>query len=92
MNAGTSTTKRALKPKPSNRKGKASARKVFVKNIIREVAGQAPYERRLMELLRNGQDKKARRTAKQRLGTLRRAKRKVDELTNIIAEQRRTAH
>jgi large subunit ribosomal protein L36e len=39
---------------------------------------------------RNGQDKKARKMAKNRLGTLKRGKRKVDHLTNVIAEQRRT--
>ena len=52
MDRGYPTTKRALKPRPSQRKGKPSKRRVFVKNIIREVAGHAPYERRLIELLR----------------------------------------
>lgn len=52
LSKGHPTTLRTLKPKPSNRKGKASQRKTFVKNIVREVAGHAPYERRLMELLR----------------------------------------
>lgn len=49
---GFPTTKRELKPKPSSRKGKASKRHDFVKNVVAEVAGQAPYERRLIELLR----------------------------------------
>jgi hypothetical protein len=39
--------------------------------------------------LRNSKDKKARKLTKKRLGTLKRAKRKVEELTGIIAEQRR---
>ena len=49
---GTSTTKRETRARPSQRKGKSSKRHDFVKNIVREVAGNAPYERRLMELLR----------------------------------------
>ncbi|KAK9896481.1 ribosomal protein L36e [Cystobasidium minutum MCA 4210] len=92
LNKGRPTTLRTLKAKPSNRVGKASKRASFVKSLVQEVVGQAPYERRIMELLRNGQDKKARRMAKRRLGTLRRGKRKVDELTGIIAEQRRAGH
>ena len=50
----------------------------------------APYERRVIELLRNSKDKRARKLAKKRLGTFGRAKRKVDEMTKVIAESRRT--
>jgi large subunit ribosomal protein L36e len=52
----------------------------------------APYERRVIELLRNSKDKRARKLAKKRLGTFGRAKKKVDELQRVIAESRRTAH
>ncbi|GAA5898287.1 hypothetical protein JCM6882_000121 [Rhodosporidiobolus microsporus] len=89
LNKGHPTTVIAKVNKPSNRKGKQSARSAFVKSVVREVAGFAPYERRVMELIRNSKDKKARKLTKKRLGTLRRAKRKVDELTGVIAEQRR---
>jgi large subunit ribosomal protein L36e len=44
-----------------------SEKKVFVRNIIREVAGFAPYEKRIMELLRNSKDKKARKLTKKRV-------------------------
>ncbi|KDE02275.1 50S ribosomal protein L36e [Microbotryum lychnidis-dioicae p1A1 Lamole] len=91
INKGHPTTIIPKAPKPSNRKGKQSNRQAFVKSIVREVAGFAPYERRVMELIRNSKDKKARKLTKKRLGTLRRAKRKVDELTGVIAEQRRHA-
>jgi large subunit ribosomal protein L36e len=57
--------------------------------LIREVVGFAPYERRVMELLKNSKDKRARKLAKRRLGTLLRAKRKVEELNNILVESRR---
>ncbi|KAJ0132304.1 Kinesin light chain 1 [Fusarium oxysporum f. sp. albedinis] len=52
----------------------------------------APYERRVIELLRNSKDKRARKLAKKRLGTFGRAKAKVDELQRVIAEARRTGH
>ncbi|KAH0542249.1 60S ribosomal protein L36 [Glutinoglossum americanum] len=52
----------------------------------------APYERRVIELLRNSKDKRARKLAKKRLGTFGRAKRKVDELQRVIAESKRAGH
>jgi large subunit ribosomal protein L36e len=63
----------------------------FVRDLVREVVGFAPYEKRIMELLKNSNDKRAKRLAKKRLGTFGRAKRKVDELSNVIAESRRAA-
>ncbi|KAJ3416266.1 hypothetical protein HDV05_002556 [Chytridiales sp. JEL 0842] len=92
LNKGHVTTSRAQKPKPSNRKGALSKRTKFVRDLVREVVGFAPYERRVMELLKNSRDKRARRLAKRRLGTFQRAKKKVEELSNVIAESRRTAH
>ncbi|CCX05046.1 ribosomal protein L36e [Pyronema domesticum] len=85
-------TARDPKAKVSRRKGQASKRTTFVREIVKEVAGLSPYERRVIELLRNSKDKRARKLAKKRLGTYGRAKRKVDELTNVIAESRRAAH
>ncbi|KZT53378.1 ribosomal protein L36e [Calocera cornea HHB12733] len=75
--------------KPSHRKGVQSEKTKFVRSVVREVAGFAPYERRVLELLRNSKDKKARKLTKKRLGTLLRSKRKLEELTNVIAESRR---
>ncbi|GAP83448.2 putative 60S ribosomal protein L36 [Rosellinia necatrix] len=59
---------------------------------VREVMGLAPYERRVIELLRNSKDKRARKLAKKRLGSFQRGKKKVDELQRVIAESRRVAH
>ncbi|KAG0167551.1 60S ribosomal protein L36 [Apophysomyces sp. BC1034] len=89
INKGHITTRRELKPKPSYRKGASSKRNVFVKSIVREVAGFAPYERRVMELIKNSKDKRAKKLTKKRLGTFVRAKKKIDELTAVIAESRR---
>ncbi|KAJ3108517.1 60S ribosomal protein L36 [Phlyctochytrium bullatum] len=91
LNKGHQTTKRTLKEKPSSRKGRLGKRTKFVRDLVREVVGFAPYERRVMELLKNSKDKRARRLAKRRLGTFGRAKRKVEELSNVIAETRRAA-
>ncbi|TKA72791.1 60S ribosomal protein L36 [Friedmanniomyces simplex] len=92
LNAGHKVTPRQPKPRVSRMKGHLSKRTSFVRDIVKEVAGHAPYERRVIELLRNSKDKRARKLAKKRLGTFGRAKRKVDEMTKVIAESRRTGH
>ncbi len=91
LNKGHVVTPRVQAQKPSERKGRLSKRTKFVRSLIREVAGFAPYEKRVMELLKNSKDKRARRLAKKRLGTFGRAKSKVDELSTVIAESRRAA-
>ncbi|KAJ1788663.1 ribosomal protein L36 [Coemansia sp. RSA 2399] len=89
-NSGHITARRELKPRASNAKSNnKSKHNEFVRNLIREVSGYSPYERRMMELLKNSRDKRARKLGKKRLGTMRRAKRKVDELSNILAAARR---
>ncbi|MCJ1253157.1 60S ribosomal protein L36 [Lignoscripta atroalba] len=92
LNHGHKTTLRDVKPRISRTKGHLSKRTAFVREIVKEVSGLAPYERRVIELLRNSKDKRARKLAKKRLGTFGRAKRKVDELQRVIAESRRAAH
>ncbi|KAF2876230.1 ribosomal protein L36e [Massariosphaeria phaeospora] len=92
LNHGHKVTPRTPAARISRRKGHLSKRTAFVREITREVAGLAPYEKRVIELLRNSKDKRARRLAKKRLGTFGRAKRKVEEMTNIIAESRRAGH
>lgn len=61
----------------------------FIRGLVREVMGFAPYERRILELLKNSKEKRARKLAKKRLGTLLRAKRKIEELNAVIVESRR---
>ncbi|CAJ0546303.1 probable 60S ribosomal protein L36 [Fusarium torulosum] len=92
LNKGHKTTRRVVKPRVSRTKGHLSKRTAFVREVVKEVAGLAPYERRVIELLRNSKDKRARKLAKKRLGTFGRAKAKVDELQRVIAESRRTGH
>ncbi|UPK97824.1 hypothetical protein LCI18_008759 [Fusarium solani-melongenae] len=92
LNKGHKTTPRVVKPRVSRTKGHLSKRTAFVREVVKEVAGLAPYERRVIELLRNSKDKRARKLAKKRLGTFGRAKKKVDELQRVIAEARRAGH
>lgn len=51
-------------PSPLQRQSK---RVKLVRDIVREVAGQAPYEKRLMELLKVGRDKRALKVAKRKV-------------------------
>ncbi|KAL1304893.1 hypothetical protein AAFC00_003811 [Neodothiora populina] len=92
LNAGYKVTPRQPKPRVSRTKGHLSKRTAFVRDVVKEVSGLAPYERRVIELLRNSKDKRARKLAKKRLGTFGRAKAKVEEMTNVIARSRTAAH
>ncbi|KAH2541272.1 hypothetical protein KXW97_004100, partial [Aspergillus fumigatus] len=94
LNKGHKTTPfNTPKTRISRTKGQSSRRTAFVRDIAREVAGLAPYERRIIELLRNTQDKRARKLAKKRLGTFSRGKKKVEDMQRVIAESRRvTGH
>ncbi|KAJ8489306.1 hypothetical protein ONZ45_g13628 [Pleurotus djamor] len=89
LNTGHPTTALERPARPSQRKGKSSTKTQFVRSVVREVVGFSPYERRVMELLRNSKDKRARKLTKKRLGTLLRSKRKLEELSTIIQESRR---
>ncbi len=40
----------------------------FIRDVIREVAGMAPYEKRIVELLKIGKDKRALKVAKRKVG------------------------
>ena len=63
-----------------------------MRDLVREVVGHAPYERRAMELLKVSKDKRALKFLKRRLGTHIRAKRKREELGTILAHMRKAAH
>ncbi|EFN58146.1 hypothetical protein CHLNCDRAFT_141923 [Chlorella variabilis] len=65
-------------------KARQSKRVKLVRDIVREVAGQAPYEKRLMELLKVGRDKRALKVAKRKLGTHKRGKAKREEMSALL--------
>ncbi|KOB65602.1 Ribosomal protein L36 [Operophtera brumata] len=77
-------TDKAIKIRPARLKG-------FVRDLVREVVGHAQYEKRAMELLKVSKDKRALKFLKRRLGTHIRAKRKREELGNVLVQMRKAA-
>ncbi len=67
---------------------KLTDRVKVVRSVIRDTVGFAPYERRIMEIIKGGGNnpqKRAYKFAKNRLGAHLRAKRKVKEMEDAIA-------
>lgn len=94
LNKGFLVHKRVVPTRPSRRKGKKSARVQAIREVIRQVAGFAPYERRMLDLIKIGTaatTKRALKFAKKRLGTHKRGKAKREELTEVAAAMKRKA-
>merc|ERR1711962_823386 len=91
LNKGHKVTKLTVKPKPVAKKGKNTKHNKFVRDLVREVMGFAPYEKRTIELLKVSKDKRALKFLKKRLGTHIRAKRKREEMQSVMAQQRKAA-
>ena len=87
LNKGHKVTKI---PTKKTQKG-INKRNKFVRDLVREVVGFSPYERRCMELLKISKDKKALRFCKKRLGTLTRGRKKREEMVAVLAAQRKAA-
>merc|ERR1712083_1023160 len=85
---GHQVTKRVLKPRPASRKGTQGKRVKFVLGIIKEVAGLAPYEKRVCEMLKVGRDKRALKFCKQKLSTHLRAKKKRKDMATYMRAQK----
>ena len=76
----------------SYRKGKLHPRVAAVRAVVSEICGLAPYERKMMEMIRTGNQKKEKNSvklARKRLGSQRRAQHKKDQILSIIAAQRK---
>merc|ERR1711981_1400255 len=71
----------------SRNKGMKTKKSAFVHDVIREVVGYTAYERRCIELLRISKDKRALKFCKKRLGSHTAAKRKREEMQNVIQAQ-----
>jgi len=61
----------------------------MIRELVRDVVGNAPYEKRLMELLKVGRDKRALKLAKRKLGTHIRGKKKREEMGNLLRKMSR---
>mmetsp|Transcript_15671 Transcript_15671/g.24385 ORF Transcript_15671/g.24385 Transcript_15671/m.24385 type:complete len:105 (+) Transcript_15671:35-349(+) len=89
-NKGHIVTKRDDKIKDSKKKA-AGKRTMMARSIAREVAGLAPYERRILDMIKTGgssADKRIYKFAKKRLGTHKRALAKREDIKAINAAQR----
>lgn len=82
------TKRTPLAKRSSYTKGKVTLRAEVVREVMKEVCGFAPYEKRIIELLRIGKDKRALKFAKKRLGTHLRAKRKREEMSEALRNKR----
>ncbi|XP_070927220.1 large ribosomal subunit protein eL36-like [Macaca nemestrina] len=91
LNKGHKVTKNVSKPRHSRRHGRLTKHTKFVWDMIREVCGFAPYQRRAMELLKISKDKRALKFIKKRGGTHILAKRKREELSNVLVAMRKAA-
>ncbi|CAN6802739.1 unnamed protein product [Brassica oleracea] len=82
LNKGHVVTRRELAPRPRYNLSHV------LRKQAREVAGFAPYEKRITELLKVGKDKRALKVAKRKLGTHKRAKRKREEMSSVLRKMR----
>ena len=60
----------------------------FIRELVRDVTGFAPYEKRCLELLKLNKDKRCLKFAKKRLGTHIRGKRKREEMMKMQKQTR----
>lgn len=66
-----------------------SERDAFVKNLVKEVVGLQPYEKRIVELLKIGREKRALKYAKKKLGTHTRGKKKREEMQGVMRKAKK---
>ena len=88
----TLPAKQSWKTRPVLKKGKLSKRSLHVREVIREVAGFSPIEKRMLEMIRTevaSKEKKAVKHCRAKFGTHRRALMKRDELVKIIQAAKR---
>ncbi|KAJ4460776.1 putative 60S ribosomal protein L36 [Paratrimastix pyriformis] len=86
--------KKLTATRPARRHGLLNKRVKFVREVVAEIAGHAPYEKRIMELLKLGKERRALKFAKARLGTHKRALAKRAEMEHAlrVAEAHRKKH
>ncbi|XP_049723893.1 60S ribosomal protein L36-like [Elephas maximus indicus] len=91
LRKGHKVTKNVSKPTHTRPHGSLTKHTKFVRDIIPEARGFALYKRHAMKLLTVSKDKRTLEFIKKRVGTHTRAKRKREELSNILAAMRKAA-
>ncbi|EAL71524.1 S60 ribosomal protein L36 [Dictyostelium discoideum AX4] len=81
FNKGHAVAKRTVTS--TFKKQVVTKRVAAIRDVIREISGFSPYERRVSELLKSGLDKRALKVAKKRLGSIQAGKKKRDDIANI---------
>lgn len=61
---------------------KKSPNKFLARDIIKEICGKSPYELLAIDMLQKGQDKRVKKFLRKRLGSLKTAKKKIDQLSS----------
>merc|ERR1712098_792369 len=91
LNKGHKVTKleAGRKTRPTRRKAAATKHAMFLRGLVRELVGFAPFERRCQELLNISKDKRALKFCKKRLGTHIRGKRKREEMQAMLQKMRK---
>ena len=91
LNKGFPVTKLESKARPSHGKARISKRTRMVRELVGEVVGMAPYEKRLLDMLKTGgasAEKRIYKFAKRRLGGHKRAQKKRDQTKATAAKLR----
>ena len=94
LEKGYPVEKLEKKARPVRAKGRLSKRTQFVRELVGEVVGQSPYERRIMDMIKTGgtgAEKRVYKFAKRRLGTHKRAIKKREQIKDLIGAQRAKA-
>eukprot|EP01038_Epipyxis_sp_PR26KG_P008747 gene8747-11819_t len=94
LKKGFPTTKKEKVARPSHSKARLSKRTRMVKELISEVVGLSPYEKRLLDMLKTGgasSEKRMYKYAKRRLGTHKRALKKREQIKDVYGKIRARA-
>merc|ERR1712066_1223029 len=91
LNKGFVVSKNVRKIRPSQRRKGMNSRIENITKIIKSVAGFAPYEKRAIEMYKVGNtklDKRANRFLRRRLGSIKRSKKKSEDLQMFVKKQK----
>jgi large subunit ribosomal protein L36e len=97
LNKGFVVTKPAQKDSAfraakSHRKGRIHPRIQGVREVVSEICGLMPFERKMVELIKTGipsKEKRSVKLARRKLGTIRRAKNKKQQIDTYLLIQSR---